>query len=479
VVRLPDGRFRLYYTGVNEHIAQAIGIAESPSLDPGAVHFVPLAANPVFHPDTSWARWREDGASDGRDPHVFEHGGNWWMVVTAELRDGRGALALARSTDGGRRFEDQGPLLIGGDDELESPQLVGIEDRWFLLFTSGREGGTWVIEGPGFFGPWDYEARVRWLETVAPEVWRADSLPSGDHGSGTESWWISTHQSYALAHAGERRIFLIGFDRLRLGPTGLEIVEESGLGTDWPLVEGDAFAHQPTLGDNPAARGAPSVGMVGRGYLGSSEWFSWPPERPGRIRGHAATGRIRSRPFVLEGRAMSLRVGGSDNPDSVYVALIRTSDRAILFRETGRGVETMDERIWDIRPFSGSEVVIEIADLDPRGRINVDHITEIEADLPGPATPAARLIQASPNPFRDSITLAIATPLAALNGARVTIHDARGRRLRALDPEGASDGAAAIWDGLDDRGRAVASGVYFARLRMEGIEEVLRLVRIP
>jgi beta-fructofuranosidase len=479
IIRLPGGGFRLYYTGVNEHIAQAIGVAESPTLDLATDPFVPIIDNPIFRPDTSWASWSTEDWSNGRDPFLFEHEDAWWMLVTAATRDGRGALALARSSDGGRSFEDQGPILIGGMDELESPQLVEIGGRWFLIFTSGRESSTWVIEGPGPFGPWNYAARARWLETIAPEVWRMEASPRGNGESISGSWWISTHENYS-PHMNGPKFFLLGFDRLRLGPAGLEIVEESGLGEDWPDIEGDAFTAQPTLGDNLAARGEPSVDLVGRGYLGSNDYFTWPPERPGRIRGYAATGVIRSRPFVLGGRVLSLRVGGSANLESVYVALRRTTNDEILFRETGRGVDAMDERIWDIGPLRGTEVVIEIADLDPHGRINVDEIVEID-DGPGEPGPALRLIHASPNPFRDSITLRIGVVSPTdLAGTVVTIHDVSGRRLRALPPTDHGDGmASVIWDAVDDRGQPVASGVYFARLRAGATEEVARIVHSP
>lgn len=470
LVPLPGGGFRLYYTGVNARIAQAIGIAESASLAAGATAFVPLAANPVFHPDTSWAQWDEKSWSNSRDPCVIERDGATWLLVTATHKDGRGAVALARSTDGGVHFADQGPLLLGAAGEsIESPELVGIEGRWFLLFTSDRRGGTWVIEGPALHGPWNYAKRERWLESVAPEVW-PDS----------EDWWISTHQSYQPVHdprLRDRRLYLIGFDRLALGPAGLAIAAENGLGADWPFVEGDAFTAQPTLGDNAAARGESGADPVGRGYLASGEQFTWPPERPGESRGYAATGRLRSRPFVLQGTTMSLLVGGTAGIESTYVALRRLKDGEILFRETGRDVTRMDQRVWTIAELKGTEVEIEIADLDPQGRINVDEIVEHEGAA---GTVPAHLAAGAPNPFHDSITLRVIPPSLPQAPLEIAIHDVLGRRVRTLPlpARGAGGGVQAIvWDGRNDAGDQVASGVYFARLMASGQESVLRLVR--
>lgn len=49
--------------------------------------------------------------------------------------------------------------------------------------------------------------------------------------------------------------------------------------------------------------------------------------------------------------------------------------------------------------------------------------------------------------------------------ARVTLYDASGRRVRGLVDGVLSGGSHAVrWDARDDRGRAVASGIYFARL---------------
>ena len=52
----------------------------------------------------------------------------------------------------------------------------------------------------------------------------------------------------------------------------------------------------------------------------------------------------------------------------------------------------------------------------------------------------------------------------------ITIYDVAGREVRTLVGEKlqAGDGVA-VWDGLDGRGEKVASGVYFARLNIDGL----------
>ncbi len=201
------------------------------------------------------------------------------------------------------------------------------------------------------------------MNSIAPEV-----LHDGD------DVYLASHDSYRH-QTGERRYYVLGFDRLRVGPRGLEIVPENGLGADWPEIEGDAFGGEPIIGDNPVARGDPSSGMVGRGYLSSRERFTWPPERSGDQRGRELTGRLRSRPFTIRGTSMTLLVGGTAG-DSTYVALVRLADGEVLHRETGRDTGTMDLRRWDLTPYYGTEARIEIADRDLRGWIDVDEILE-------------------------------------------------------------------------------------------------------
>jgi hypothetical protein len=77
----------------------------------------------------------------------------------------------------------------------------------------------------------------------------------------------------------------------------------------------------------------------------------------------------------------------------------------------------------------------------------------------------ATLFQNYPNPFNPSTTIGFFLP----NRCQVTleIYDTSGRLItRLLDRETKPAGTNAVeWRGLDDRGRAVSSGVYFCRLR--------------
>jgi hypothetical protein len=75
------------------------------------------------------------------------------------------------------------------------------------------------------------------------------------------------------------------------------------------------------------------------------------------------------------------------------------------------------------------------------------------------------LKQNYPNPFNPSTTIEFFLPMRC--HVTLEIYDTSGRLIRRiLDGEVQTAGRhTAEWRGLDDRGRAVASGVYFCRLR--------------
>ena len=82
-----------------------------------------------------------------------------------------------------------------------------------------------------------------------------------------------------------------------------------------------------------------------------------------------------------------------------------------------------------------------------------------------PAVVALRPVIASvhPNPFNPRTT--VAYDVAAAGAVRLEIFSAAGRRVRTLVDTFQSEGAyAAIWDGTDDAGSRVGSGVYLLRL---------------
>jgi hypothetical protein len=230
--------------------------------------------------------------------------------------------------------------------------------------------------------------------------------------------------------------------------------------------------------------------FVGDGWINTKELYTGPLGygQPGLSQGDSKTGIIRSNPFSIQGNSMTLLVGGGDFPTQCYVALVDNSTTEVLFSETGHDSDVMDERAWDISPYMGRTVYLEIADLSAAGHICVDEIRELGNPLVGSTgtargtgkknhdgsaqqvfTPVsqARLLGNVPNPFNPQTRIRYELPASAR--ARIDVYNAAGSLVRTLLDEHRGAGSHAVeWDGDDAFGNRVASGVYFARLRMNG-----------
>jgi len=88
---------------------------------------------------------------------------------------------------------------------------------------------------------------------------------------------------------------------------------------------------------------------------------------------------------------------------------------------------------------------------------------------------AYSLAQNSPNPFNPSTT--ISYTLAEAGQVSLAVYDLRGRLVKTL-AEGLVDAGThhVQWNGTDSRGRVLASGVYFYRLKAESYSQVRKMV---
>ncbi|MCC7264762.1 MAG: T9SS type A sorting domain-containing protein, partial [Candidatus Latescibacteria bacterium] len=85
------------------------------------------------------------------------------------------------------------------------------------------------------------------------------------------------------------------------------------------------------------------------------------------------------------------------------------------------------------------------------------------------------LLQNYPNPFNPATTIDFTLPVRGT--ARLEVFDALGQRVALLLDGPVTEGRHTLqWDGRDERGRALGSGVYFYRLHSGGFERVRRMV---
>ncbi|WP_139905568.1 cell wall-binding repeat-containing protein [Clostridium thermarum] len=148
---------------------------------------------------------------------------------------------------------------------------------------------------------------------------------------------------------------------------------ETGDLTGW-TVEGNAFADEMVTDAEDWGWGGPFNQAIGYGQATRHHlWAFIAPENGGL--GDAATGSIKSDNFILGGDGkISFLVGGGNNIDNLYVALVRASDDTILMKATGKNTEQYSRVTWDASAYMGEELYIKVVDnfTGGFGHINVD-----------------------------------------------------------------------------------------------------------
>lgn len=486
VVRnLTDDGWEMFYTGRDDFFLQRAGKATSTDL----FDWVKVPENPILEPDSTVYLWSPDldvpQLSSFRDPFLIEVDGQWNLLHTALVPDetvSAGYRAVVhRSVSADREnWTEVAPLAFsnganGPWRDIESIQVVEHDGIWTMFFTYfGIQGVQW-IQSNTFDSGWDFQQ----AETLDTGI-AAELTPVGP---GT--WIFTRHipQQHGIFHPlGGQVFFTLRADTLRFDPVTKvpQITKTDPLAEDWIQRTGTAFIAAPTFGDNQLERGEPSVGAVGHGYLSSREFFDGPLGNAGALGaslGNSAFGSITSRWFSI-GAADSLidfRIAGTDT-SAVRIELLRRDAQDSLLTEVVRvtspkGNNSLTRAYWDVRDLRGDEVQVKIIDEDSQGYIAVDHFRVwVEPTNPTAAPPMqamSRITRVAPNPFNPRTVVEFSLP----RNARVTVllHDLRGRRVRTID-RGTLDAGTheQVWNGRDDAGREVASGVYLVRVVTDG-----------
>ena len=149
-VTIRDGLAYMFYTGLSQAEqapVQRIGLAISADLE----HWERHPGNPLLEVDTRWyepqsvEQW---GIQTWRDPYVVYASDEqaYYMFLSARVNegsyDGRAVIGLARSTNL-LSWEILPPVSIPGDFmEMEVPQVVPLNGRYYLLFCATRHAGA-------------------------------------------------------------------------------------------------------------------------------------------------------------------------------------------------------------------------------------------------------------------------------------------------------------------------------------------------
>jgi hypothetical protein len=150
-------------------------------------------------------------------------------------------------------------------------------------------------------------------------------------------------------------------------------------------------------------------------------------------------------------------------------------------QDDGYWCETMAEVSAQLEP---GRYWIVVKPVSGGGGCGLGYRLWIDGYIPAPAgvgdqtfIAEAQLQVASPNPF--SSTTMINYNLARSGTVRIAIYDVSGRLIRTLASESVSAGPGRIqWNGKDDAGRQVASGVYRCRLDTDSGTVVRPIIRL-
>jgi hypothetical protein len=95
--------------------------------------------------------------------------------------------------------------------------------------------------------------------------------------------------------------------------------------------------------------------------------------------------------------------------------------------------------------------------------------------LPASSGSITMLLLSRPNPFSDRTEIGFA--LASPSYAKLSIYDVAGRHVRTLDQGFFQAGERRLtWEGRNDHGESVTSGVYFLRLDSNGMQNISKIV---
>jgi hypothetical protein len=192
-------------------------------------------------------------------------------------------------------------------------------------------------------------------------------------------------------------------------------------------------------------------------------------DRP--LKGYAFTARYDAGAWAFEGAEGDgtgpLFVARPDGAGGVQVAGAAAGGAL----ETGGPVAEI--RLRRLREGGPGVTVADAVVLDAEGRtlaLNQSDVAESFAKGEGYA-----LGQNYPNPFNPETQIVYGLPEAGR--VRLTVYNALGQAVRTLVDEARGPGRHAVrWDGRDEAGRAVSSGVYLYRIQAGGFEAVRRMV---
>ena len=177
---------------------------------------------------------------------------------------------------------------------------------------------------------------------------------------------------------------------------------------------------------------------------------------------------------------LAISHGGAFGTDVMYVSEIG-SGLVLRLAPDGAVIDTFMTNLPDptgiLLPQTGMFAGTMIVHVGPAGDIYL--VTpDAQTGVHDGVEPRVRLAPASPNPFRLSTRVAFS--LDTSQHVRLTVFDISGRKVRTLvDGMTAPGEHDAAWDGANDHGVPVETGVYFFRLESQAAVSARKVILVP
>lgn len=102
-------------------------------------------------------------------------------------------------------------------------------------------------------------------------------------------------------------------------------------------------------------------------------------------------------------------------------------------------------------------------------------ITVLESQNTQPVPQVLNIVSNYPNPFNPETTIRFTVPRDGR--VIVTIYNIKGQRVKQLLNENVVAGRrAVVWNGTDSHGRAISSGLYFAKIEQGNEHQVHKMM---
>jgi len=140
--------------------------------------------------------------------------------------------------------------------------------------------------------------------------------------------------------------------------------------------------------------------------------------------------------------------------------------------KVGWTIDPVEAGVWQLEMGQRTVMLAGAGEMDAPGPVSLGTLRQVAVLPDGP-----RLAVNYPNPFNSQTMIAFV--LGAGERARVSVFDMLGQRVCCLVDEDLAAGVHRVrWDGRDQAGADVASGVYLCVLRTEAGRQVRRMALI-